>query len=140
MTTVRVVLGEQQIHLHTDDGSFAVPLGVIGLAESITSDPPRPEELVNVIGLVQDHLEDASREVPSIEFAQRVEIAGFGVPVVAAVELGGTPTFPFELSRQAAEEVFRTLATERRGNDNATRACPCPWCTPSWASPARSSP
>jgi exopolyphosphatase/pppGpp-phosphohydrolase len=114
MTLVRVVLGTDLIHVHGEDGVFAVPVGVQDVADGIASDPPRPEELTNAIGVVQDHLEDATREVPSIEFARRVEIAGLGVPALAAVELGAPTALPYELSREAAEEVFRTLVTERR--------------------------
>jgi exopolyphosphatase/guanosine-5'-triphosphate,3'-diphosphate pyrophosphatase len=73
-----------------------------------------PEDLTNAIGLVHDHLEDASREIPMFEFAERVELGGHGVPVIAAIEFGGTTALPFELTREAAEDVFRTLVTERR--------------------------
>jgi exopolyphosphatase/guanosine-5'-triphosphate,3'-diphosphate pyrophosphatase len=114
MTVVRVMLGTDLIHVHCEDGTFALPVGVHTVADGIASDPPRPEELTNAIGVVQDHLEDASREVPSIEFAQRVEVSGWGVPALAAVELGAPTPLPYELSREAAEDVFRTLVTERR--------------------------
>jgi exopolyphosphatase/guanosine-5'-triphosphate,3'-diphosphate pyrophosphatase len=114
VTVVRVVLGADLIHVHGDDGVFALPVGVHGVADGLASDPPRPEELTNAIGVVQDHLEDASRVVPSIEFAQRVEFAGWGVPALAAVEVGAPTTLPYELTREAAEDVFRTLVTERR--------------------------
>jgi exopolyphosphatase/guanosine-5'-triphosphate,3'-diphosphate pyrophosphatase len=114
VTVVRIVLGTEHIHVHTDDGSFALPLGVHAVADGIASDPPRPEELTNAIGVVQDHLEDASREVPTMEFAQRIEFTGLGVPTLAAVEVGASTALPYELSREAAEDVFRTLVTERR--------------------------
>ena len=114
MTVVRVVLGTDRIHVVSDDGSFALPLGVDTVTAAMASDPPRPEELTNAIGVVQDHLEDATREVPSIEFAQRVEFAGHGVATLADVEVGVSTPLPHELSREAAEDVFRTLVTERR--------------------------
>jgi exopolyphosphatase/guanosine-5'-triphosphate,3'-diphosphate pyrophosphatase len=113
VTAVRIVLEARRIQVHADDGSFVLPLGIESVADGIASDPPRPEELTNAIGVVQDHLEDATREVPSIEFARRVEIAGLGVPTLAAVEVGAPTALPYEISREAAEEVFRTLVTER---------------------------
>ena len=61
-----------------------------------------------------DHLEDAGREVPALEFADRIEVFGPLVDVVADVEVGGAVDLPYELFRESAEEVFRTLATERR--------------------------
>ncbi len=77
-----------------------------------TVDPPRPEDLTNAIGLMMDHLDDAMREL-AIATPIRVVIAGLMASTVAAVELG-SPLIAdtFELDRDAAEDVFRTLATE----------------------------
>ena len=114
MTTLRVTLHDRATSFDIDGTTCAIPVGVGTLAEAFTGDPPHPEELTNAIGLVHDHLEDAGRELPLIEFTHRIEVAGIGVDVVAAVEVGAPTELPFELSREAAEEVFRTLVTEPR--------------------------
>jgi len=116
MTIVRVTLGPSCIDVASGDAAYSIPVGCAALAASITTDPPAPDELSNAIGLVLDHLEDVSREVPMIEFADRIECTGGGVEVVAAVEVGGVTGLPFELDRSAAEDVFRTLATESRAD------------------------
>jgi exopolyphosphatase/guanosine-5'-triphosphate,3'-diphosphate pyrophosphatase len=93
---------------------ITLPCGVATLSQHhIHADPPLPEELTNAIGEMIDHLDDALREVPALVDASRVTVAEHHVEVIAAVEFGGpiaTPTFV--LSRDAAEDVFRTLATE----------------------------
>lgn len=116
MTTVTVSLSANCIDVASGDLAYRIPVGCDALAASITTDPPAPDELSNAIGLVLDHLEDVSREVPMIEFADRIECSGSGVQVVAAVEVGGAAGLPFELERTTAEEVFRTLATESRAD------------------------
>jgi len=80
-------------------------------------DPPRPEELTNAIGLVQDHVDDLLRELPELGEVTTVVGLGGTVKVAAAVELG-LPEFDprlvhgFHFRREAVEDVFRTLATE----------------------------
>jgi exopolyphosphatase / guanosine-5'-triphosphate,3'-diphosphate pyrophosphatase len=97
-------------------GLTSLDLGSVGLTESVLlHDPPQPEELTNAIGLVQDELDDALREVPMLgEAATIVGVAGTIVSI-AAVELGRydrEALHHFVLTRDAAEDVFRTLATE----------------------------
>ncbi len=104
----------------------SIDIGAVRLTElQLHSDPPRPEELTNAIGLVQDLLDDAVREMYSddvargyaeLEAATLVGIAGT-ITTVAAVEIGLPRYDPavlhgFRLTRPAAEDVFRTLATE----------------------------
>ena len=114
--TVTVTLAPHSIDVESGEARYRIPVGCGALSASITTDPPAPDELSNAIGLVLDHLEDVSREVPMIEFADRIECRGGGVEVVAAVEVGTPTDLPFELDRTAAEEVFRTLATESRAD------------------------
>ena len=97
-------------------GLASIDLGSVRLTESVLlHDPPQPEELTNAIGLVQDELDDALREVPMLgEAATIVGVAGTIVSI-AAVELGRhdrEALHHFVLTRDAAEDVFRTLATE----------------------------
>jgi exopolyphosphatase/guanosine-5'-triphosphate,3'-diphosphate pyrophosphatase len=90
-----------------------IPVGPVSLSRStLTSDPPRPEELSNAIGAIFDHLDDLVREVPAVAGSRDVAITGELARVVAAVEYGGDPPLPFALDRSAAEDVFRTVATE----------------------------
>lgn len=117
MTRLRVTLDdlELRVDLHETDGAmltrvFPVGSEVVGGRHLIT-DPPRPEELTNAIGMVIDHLDDLVLERPDAIDAE-VEVTGTLAIAIAAVEHGGTPPLPFVLQRAAAEDVFRTLATE----------------------------
>lgn len=98
--------------------SVSIPLGAVTItAKHLHSDPPRPEELTNAIGDVNDHLDDVLRAMPNVASAHEyVGVAGTMV-TVAAVEIGlhefdAGQLQGFALTREAAEEVFRTLATE----------------------------
>ena len=102
------------------DGVLSTDIGCVRLTEKfLHSDPPAPEELSQAFDVVRSHLEDVSRVIPSVADARRfVGLAGT-VATMAAVELG-LATYDrdrihhFLLTRAAAEDVFRTLATERR--------------------------
>ena len=100
--------------LHT----ASIPVGAVTATESeLTTDPPHPADLTNVIGAVQDDLEEMGRLHPEMLGAQRVVGVAGTIVTVAAVEIG-LATFDdavlhgFVLTRDAAEDVFRTLATE----------------------------
>jgi exopolyphosphatase/guanosine-5'-triphosphate,3'-diphosphate pyrophosphatase len=100
----------------SDDSTFELPCGVISLgARHIHSDPPLPEELTNAIGEMMDHVEDAKREIPGLLEADLVTVGG-PIPVaIASIEVGApVGGARFVLTRDAAEDVFRTLATESR--------------------------
>jgi exopolyphosphatase / guanosine-5'-triphosphate,3'-diphosphate pyrophosphatase len=100
-------------------GAASMNVGARRLTElEFTQDPPRPEELTNAIGRVSDDLEDVAREIPQLAKVTRFIGVASTVTVVAAIELGLGEWSPelvhgFELSRDAAEDVFRTMATER---------------------------
>jgi exopolyphosphatase / guanosine-5'-triphosphate,3'-diphosphate pyrophosphatase len=102
------------------EGVMSVDVGCVRLTEKyLHHDPPAPEELSQAISVVRDYLDDVMREVPaSVEARRLVGLAGT-VTTVAAVELG-LPVYDrdrihhFVLTREAAEDVFRTLATETR--------------------------
>ncbi len=101
------------------EGVISVDVGCVRLTEQyLHRDPPAPEELSAAISVVEAHLDDVVRELPtSREAALMVGLAGT-VTTVAAVELGlaydRDRIHHFRLSRAAAEDVFRTLATEAR--------------------------
>jgi exopolyphosphatase / guanosine-5'-triphosphate,3'-diphosphate pyrophosphatase len=112
--------GSTELMLGDDDtrATISIDVGAVRVTEQLLrGDPPRPEELTNALGLVHDHLDDVVREIPGLlEQPTFVGIAGT-ITVVAAIELGLATFDPsrvdgFLLTREAAEDVFRTLATE----------------------------
>ena len=98
--------------------SASIPFGsVTGTASHITSDLPRPEDLTNLIGAVADELEEIQRTIPILQSpARAIGIAGT-IVTIAAIEIGlanfdEDALHGFVLTRDAAEDVFRTMATE----------------------------
>jgi len=102
------------------EGVLSTDIGCVRLTEKfLHSDPPAPEELSQAFDIVRGHLDDVVREIPGVVDVRRfVGLAGT-VSAMAAVEIG-LPVYDrdrvhhFVLTRQAAEDVFRTLATEPR--------------------------
>lgn len=103
-------------------GALSVDIGCVRITERfLHADPPRPEELAQALSVVDDYLDDVRRAIPEIDDARlMVGLAGT-VSTVAAVELGLAEydrdrIHHFVLSKRAAEDVFRTLATEKRAD------------------------
>jgi exopolyphosphatase/guanosine-5'-triphosphate,3'-diphosphate pyrophosphatase len=100
------------------EGLISIDIGCVRLTEQyLHSDPPEPEELSNAVSAVRDHLADVAREVPGVTSAATLVGLAGTVTTLAAVELGLSTYDPeavhhFRLTREAAEDVFRTLATE----------------------------
>ena len=111
--TVHVELGDREIVVTVDDRRMPLPIGVLTLSADLTTDPPRPEDLTNAIGLVADHLDDVVRDRPDL-IGAALTISGPEVTAMVAVEVGGPAALPYELDRAAAEDVFRTIVTEDR--------------------------
>ncbi len=112
--------GSTEFALGTDEleSSLSVDMGCVRMTEKfLHHDPPLPEELSNALSVVEQHLDDVAREVPGAGDVDRfVGLAGT-VTTIAAVELGlveysRDAIHHFVLTRAAAEDVFRTLATE----------------------------
>ena len=106
------------------EAQLSADVGCVRLTEQyISGDPPPPEELHACLSVVEAHLDDVLVAIPEVRSAVCfIGVAGT-VTSAAAVELGLEPYDPeqvhhFELSKAAAEDVFRTLATE----DHAQRA------------------
>lgn len=116
MSTLRITFHPTAIAFDVDEQHGEIPVGPVSLATDLRRDPPQPEELTNAVGLVLDHMEDVEREVPGVMWAERIELCGHLLPVLADVEVGGSAALPYELAKEAAEEVFRTLVTERRAD------------------------
>jgi exopolyphosphatase/guanosine-5'-triphosphate,3'-diphosphate pyrophosphatase len=102
------------------EGVLSVDMGCVRITEKfLHRDPPAAEELSQALSVARDYLDDVARDVPAVLDARRfVGLAGT-VTTVAAVELGLKSYDPelvhhFKLTRAAAEDVFRTLATESR--------------------------
>lgn len=100
------------------DSVMSVEMGSVRFTERyIESDPPSPEELVACLSVAETYLSDVVREIPAVAEAETyIAVAGTAV-TVAAVEIGCDPDdrgalHGFELTHEAAEDVFRTLATE----------------------------
>jgi exopolyphosphatase / guanosine-5'-triphosphate,3'-diphosphate pyrophosphatase len=112
--------GSTEFVLGTDapTGLVSLDMGCVRITEQfLHSDPPAPEELSNAVAAVRDLVAEVPRVVPGAsEAATLVGLAGT-VTTVAAVEQGLPEYDPdkihhFVLTRDAAEDVFRTLATE----------------------------
>jgi len=83
----------------------------------LVGDPPAPEELSNAIAEATSWFEDLQRDVPEVADVRTVVGLAGTISTVAAVEIGMDRydrdlIHHFTLTRTAAEDVFRTLATE----------------------------
>jgi exopolyphosphatase / guanosine-5'-triphosphate,3'-diphosphate pyrophosphatase len=100
------------------EGVISIDVGCVRLTEQILhSDPPSAEELSVAVGVVRDHLADVDRAIPGAGQAKTLIGTAGTVWTMGAIELGVDATeseriHHFRLTRVAAEEIFRTLATE----------------------------
>jgi exopolyphosphatase / guanosine-5'-triphosphate,3'-diphosphate pyrophosphatase len=100
------------------DETLSVDVGCVRLTEAwLHSDPPAPEELAQALSVVQAYLDDVDRLLPAAGQARTLIGTAGTVTTVAAVEIGLPEYDPevlhhFRLTHAAAEDVFRTLATE----------------------------
>src|SRR5690606_21979721 len=99
-------------------GVLSVDVGCVRLTEKfLHHDPPRPEELAAALQVLESHLDDVARELPGATEVNRfVGLAGT-VTTVAALDLGlrtydADLIHHYPLRKEAAEEIFRELATE----------------------------
>jgi len=100
------------------EAALSVDVGCVRLTEKyIESDPPEPEELLACLSITKAHLDDVARLIPqALQAKTFVGLAGT-VSSAAAVEIGLAEydrerIHHFELSKQAVEDVYRTLVTE----------------------------
>jgi exopolyphosphatase / guanosine-5'-triphosphate,3'-diphosphate pyrophosphatase len=116
--------GSTEFIVGTDrvEGVLSVDIGCVRLTEKfLHHDPPQPEELSACISLTDAYLDDVVREIPAAAEARTLVGLAGTVTTVAAVEIG-LETYDrdrihhFRLSHEAAEDVFRTLATESRAD------------------------
>jgi exopolyphosphatase/guanosine-5'-triphosphate,3'-diphosphate pyrophosphatase len=102
----------------TPEGLISIDVGCVRLTEQyLHSDPPTPEELSVAVSVVRDHLADVDRAVPGAAHAKTLIGTAGTVWTMGAIELGVDASeseriHHTRLNRAAAEEIFRTLATE----------------------------
>jgi exopolyphosphatase/guanosine-5'-triphosphate,3'-diphosphate pyrophosphatase len=123
MATLVIDIGgastELMVGTETLDFAVSIPFGAVNLTEAeLHRDPPRPEELTNAISLVSDAIDDVAHNYPLMGQIDRVVGVAGTIVTVAAVEVGQktfdpSALYKLKLSREAVEDVFRTLATER---------------------------
>ena len=104
------------------EGVVSVDIGCVRMTEKfLHGDPPTAEQLSDAISVVRSYVEEVERELPAVRDARRLVGLAGTVTTMAAVEIG-LPVYDrdrihhFVLTRDAAEDVFRTLATERRAD------------------------
>ena len=116
--------GSTEFIVGTDrvEGVMSIDIGCVRLTEKfLLHDPPQAEELSASISLTDAYLDDVVREIPAAAEARTLVGLAGTVTTVAAVEIG-LETYDrdcihhFRLTREAAEDVFRTLATESRAD------------------------
>jgi exopolyphosphatase/guanosine-5'-triphosphate,3'-diphosphate pyrophosphatase len=106
----------------TPSGAISIDIGCVRLTERyLHRDPPRPEELAQALSVVEDYLEDVRRALPALADARRLVGLAGTVTTIAAVEIGLAEydrerIHHFVLTHQAVEDVFRTLAREKRAD------------------------
>jgi exopolyphosphatase/guanosine-5'-triphosphate,3'-diphosphate pyrophosphatase len=96
----------------------SLDIGCVRLTEKhLQSDPPAPEELSNAIAEATGFIDETLREIEAFGTARTLVGVAGTITTVAAVEIGLAEwdrdvIHHFQLTRAAAEDVFRTLATE----------------------------
>ncbi|MGI8664174.1 MAG: exopolyphosphatase [Acidimicrobiales bacterium] len=102
------------------EGVISLDMGCVRYTEQyLEHDPPRPEELSAAISVATTYLDDVTRDLPASAAATTLVGLSGTITTVAAIEIGlarydRDAIHHFCLSRAAAEDVFRTLATESR--------------------------
>lgn len=102
------------------EAGLSIDIGCVRLSERfLDHDPPAPEELSAAISYTDAWLDDVTRTIPQHGDARTVIGLAGTVSTVAAVEIGladydREAIHHFTLTKEATEDVFRTLATEAR--------------------------
>lgn len=112
--------GSTECILGTDhpESLLSVDVGCVRVTEQfLHSDPPAPEELSSAISVVHEFFADVEQAIPDLRSAATLVGLAGTITTVAAVEIGVPEYNPeavhhFRLTHVAAEDVFRTLATE----------------------------
>lgn len=99
--------------------AVSLDVGCVRVAERfLETDPPTAEELSQAVSVVRIYVQEARNQIPELREAPRLVGVAGTFTTMAAVEMGlidydRSKVHHFDLTRDAAEDVFRTLATER---------------------------
>jgi exopolyphosphatase/guanosine-5'-triphosphate,3'-diphosphate pyrophosphatase len=114
-SSTELVLGGHEV-----EAVLSAEVGCVRLTEAyIEHDPALPEELLACLSLTEAYIDELARtHPPTFQAGQLVGVAGT-VTTAAAIELGlaaydHDQIHHFRLSREAVEDIFRTVATEDR--------------------------
>ena len=114
--TAALTIAPDHVRVELPTGATAViPWGPSNLASDWLAehDPPWAAELTNALGTIADHLDDVDREHPEWKRVRTLTVAGPAATALARLEIGRADVAAeVALTRQAAEEVFRLVATE----------------------------
>jgi hypothetical protein len=99
-------------------GEWHLPTTLADLVDELEdADPPSPQALTNAIGTVTDDLDNLLREQPALFEIGALDLTGEECWHLAVVERGthpGEDVGQLGVGRNELEDLFRTLATERR--------------------------
>jgi uncharacterized protein len=99
-------------------GEWRLPTTLADLLDELAdADPPSPQALTNAIGTVTDDVDNLLREQPALFDLGALDLSGDESWHLAIVERGTHPDDAVDrlrLDRSELEDLFRTLATERR--------------------------
>jgi exopolyphosphatase/guanosine-5'-triphosphate,3'-diphosphate pyrophosphatase len=110
--------GSTELILGTTDVDHVVSMdiGSVRLTEQwLRGDPPTAEELSMAVSVVRTYVDEVVLARPDIKEAGRIVGVAGTITTIAAIELGyydPEVVHHFDLTRKAAEDVFRTVATE----------------------------
>jgi len=110
--------GSTELILGTTDVDYVVSMdiGSVRLTEQwLHGDPPTAEELSMAVSVVRTYVDELVRARPDVKEAGRIVGVAGTITTIAAIELGyydPAGVHHFDLTRSAAEDVFRTVATE----------------------------
>ena len=102
------------------EATMSLDIGCVRLTEKyVEHDPPLPEELVMCLSMTEVHVDDVLRQMPQLHNARTVIGLAGVVSTAASVEIGlleydRDQIHHFILTKEAAEDVYRTLVTESR--------------------------
>ncbi|MCB0994582.1 MAG: Ppx/GppA family phosphatase [Acidimicrobiales bacterium] len=99
------------------EAARSVDMGCVRFTEKfLHHDPPRPEELVAALTMAEANIDEVVHDIPQVLGAKRLVGLAGTITTVAAVELGveysRDAIHHAVLTKDAVEDVFRTLATE----------------------------
>jgi hypothetical protein len=117
--TLALTVSADRVALTSGTWSGALDASPRSLAAGELSehDPPSAVGLTNALGEVSDLLDDHVREQPALIDAKRLTVGGDEAWHLALVEQGRDDIAePVAIDRDDLEDLFRTLATERRAD------------------------